>query len=640
MKSLRLLLRKIDIFGVPLNFKYKKEDKFSTTLGGIIIIAFCVLALVFGIYYFIPFYKRQNLSIIYYTMNIPETETIRFKDSQAAFAIGLDCEANGRFKAEDVFKLESRHVIYIKETNGSYHKAKQLLSSHKCKYEDFYNNYNNSFDYLKLKTYECLDNYDKNLQGIYADQIFSYYEFSVTAINDIDITFNNIDEYLEKNDCKLQIVYTDITIDLSNYKEPIKPFLNSFFIQVNPTLYIKRNVYFTNQYLYDDDSVLGVFDSKQDPDQIKTLFSRYEEYALYIGLNREIKRQQNYINYAKIYMRADLKKTEIRRTYQKVTEFYADASSILVALYEVLIIIISTINKFYGENSIIKKLFLFKGINNKYFNIQNKYNKINELISLTNSDSLSNNLMNNRSKNQRAVTQIFNINNNIDNKYIDFDTKDPISNRSRDSKRVFKTHRINRKKSSSKNIYTTEYLHKESERKYNVDVIHLKDEDKDKNDINALNTIGKDDLGNTYDKFEHKNIEYSFNCFEMIASLLFPCCLPGNTKIKNNYYNNGIDFLYQKLDIILYIRNVILFDIINQTIINNNKKQIINLLSRPVLSLDNKEAHELDIFYKNYKENEFEKFYDGMIDLINKPDKENREKNLIELSNKKLKALI
>ena len=118
MKSLRLLLRKIDIFGVPLNFKYKKEDKFSTTLGGIIIIAFCVLALVFGIYYFIPFYKRQNLSIIYYTMNIPETETIRFKDSQAAFAIGLDCEANGRFKAEDVFKLESRHVIYIKETNG------------------------------------------------------------------------------------------------------------------------------------------------------------------------------------------------------------------------------------------------------------------------------------------------------------------------------------------------------------------------------------------------------------------------------------------------------------------------------------------------------------------------------------------
>ena len=48
-------------------------------------------------------------------MNIPETETIRFKDSQAAFAIGLDCQENGRFKAADVFKLESRYVIYKKD---------------------------------------------------------------------------------------------------------------------------------------------------------------------------------------------------------------------------------------------------------------------------------------------------------------------------------------------------------------------------------------------------------------------------------------------------------------------------------------------------------------------------------------------
>ena len=278
MKSLRLLLRKIDIFGVPLNFKYKKEDKFSTSFGGLIIIAFCIVSLAFGIYYFIPFYNRQNVSIIYYTMNIPETEAIRFKDSQAAFAIGLDCQTHGRFKAEDVFKLESRYILYIKEKNGTYNKDKQLLSSHKCKYEDFYNNYNNSFDYLNLKTYECLDNNDKILKGIYSDQIFSYYEFTVTAINDSDTAFNNIDEYLEQNDCKLQIYYTDITIDLSNYKEPIKPFLNCVFIQMNPTLFIKRNVFFTNQYLYDDDFLLEVFDANEKPSQVKTLFSRYEEY--------------------------------------------------------------------------------------------------------------------------------------------------------------------------------------------------------------------------------------------------------------------------------------------------------------------------------------------------------------------------
>ena len=95
-----------------------------------------------------------------------------------------------------------------------------------------------------------------------------------------------------------------------------------------------------NQYLYDDDSIIALFNSETKPTQSKTLFSRYEEYALYLGLDREITRPSSYNNYAKIYIRADLKKTEIKRAYQKITEFYADASSILIGLYEFLIIII------------------------------------------------------------------------------------------------------------------------------------------------------------------------------------------------------------------------------------------------------------------------------------------------------------
>lgn len=48
-----------------------------------------------------------------------------------------------------------------------------------------------------------------------------------------------------------------------------------------------------------------------------------------------------------------------------------------------------------------------------------------------------------------------------------------------------------------------------------------------------LNIKGKDDLGNTHEKSEHQNIEYNFNFIEIIASLIFPCCLSGNLKLKN-----------------------------------------------------------------------------------------------------------
>ena len=381
MKSFRNFLRRIDIFGVPFNFRYKTKDKYSTPCGGFLFLLFVILALTFGIYYLIPFINRKNLSIIYYTMNIPETEVIKLKDSQAAFAIGLDCENKTAQDPYEIFNLEIKYVLYTKDMDGKYDKKKTPLVTHLCTYNDFYNNYDTSFDYLGMKNYLCLDNNDHKIEGIYSNQLFSYYEFSLTSKGHTSYA----EKYLKVNDCKLQMFYTDITIDLNNYKEPIKPFLNSFFVQLNPTLYIKRNVFFMNQYLYDDDELITVFDDEQKPKQTKTLFSRYEEYSLYLGLDRENNKPLISIeDYAKMYLRADTKKTEIKRTYQKLTEFYADASSLLIALYDFISVTLSIISNFYAEQAVIRKLFLFKEMDNKYFHFSKKSEKIQELVSLTN----------------------------------------------------------------------------------------------------------------------------------------------------------------------------------------------------------------------------------------------------------------
>ena len=55
MKSFKGFLRKIDIFGVPFNFKYQTKDKYSTPLGGFILLVIISLSLVFGVYYLLPF---------------------------------------------------------------------------------------------------------------------------------------------------------------------------------------------------------------------------------------------------------------------------------------------------------------------------------------------------------------------------------------------------------------------------------------------------------------------------------------------------------------------------------------------------------------------------------------------------------
>ena len=85
---------------------------------------------------------------------------------------------------------------------------------------------------------------------------------------------------------------------------------------------------------------------------------------------------------------------------------------------------------------------------------------------------------------------------------------------------------------------------------------------------------------------------------------------------------------------------MLLFDIINKTILDDPKKDIINFLSRPILSLTKNSFEEKDIFYESYKESDFDKFYESYSALVKKPNKKDREKKLLNLSQKQLKEFI
>ena len=139
-----------------------------------------------------------------------------------------------------------------------------------------------------------------------------------------------------------------------------------------------------NQYLSDDDYLFGIIKNFDNNVKRESLFSRYEEYFLYLGLNRSITNPSNLYNYAKVYVRADTKKTDIRRSYQKLMEFYANTTSLLIGIFRVLIIIFNFINEFYAENSIIKRIFFLKEFDdNIHFNIF-------KIESLTDSSSINN----------------------------------------------------------------------------------------------------------------------------------------------------------------------------------------------------------------------------------------------------------
>ena len=111
-------------------------------------------------------------------------------------------------------------------------------------------------------------------------------------------------------------------------------------------------------------------------------------------------------------------------------------------------------------------------------------------------------------------------------------------------------------------------------------------------------------------------------------------------KIKNEANERANNMLYKKMDIINYTRNMIILDIINQTILDDNKKKIINFLCRPVINVNQKVKYKTEDFYNNYKEKDFNKYYDCIQDLVQKPQKEDKEMRLISVSNEHLREFV
>ena len=671
MEAILNFLRALDSFGIAYNFRYRDKNKYKTAIGGSFCILFLILVGVLGILTFIPFVNRKNYTIVYYTMNLAETEEVNIFKSESNFAVGLSCEAK---KGEtrnilDLLNLKTSYVLFQKFLNGSYAKFNKPLITHKCTYNDFYNKYDGEFDYLGLSKYECISSKNFTIQGIYSNEIFSYFEFSVQAKNQSDQLLDTIESFLENNDCKVNFAYTDIIIDLDKYRSPITQYLNQIFIQLTPHLYIKRNIFFMNQYFTTDDNLMYIYGDLTP--EIMPLYSRYEEYSLYQGLNRKTNRFPNFDYFSKVYLRADLKKTIIKRKYQRLMEFYSSCHCLLNAIYKLLGILLNYINNFYGFHALSKFIFFFKELDDENnFNINKKSNMIKEVLSIINSKG--NILDNKKSKKKDMEKQdILSINKREEEDLEDIKDIQEVNLYNNNKKKVQNKNSRNSPKNTM-TFLTKETLEKEENtkkdnnddenknnyyrgktQKYKLDQKRKKNNirirfnfrNNNENNLYSSEKMGtnndKDSIGsnNTKKIDDNGHIKNTYNIFELFITQFFGCCLLNNLNIKNNAINKAKKILFKKLDVIKYIRNMILFERINQTNINDNEKILMNFFSRPIISVYTKEEkNEFEQFYENYEDKDFDNYYEQIIELANKSKKEEKDIKLLSISNEHLNA--
>ena len=553
-KKFRGFLRSFDIFGESFTFKYKEEDSHNTPFGGFICIIFYVLTFLYFINNFIPFLKKENFTLQYYTMNLEDTEEIKLSEKPIAFGFGLTVN-NTNADLSDLFKFR---VEYRKNNY-----PKKSINFNKCGLSDFHNLHDEYLEKVSIDEYYCIsqeDLSDNSPEGIYTGDNFAYYMISLESKYLDNATHNQlINDYLIESDCKLQMFYTDITIDVDDYKNPISSVLNSMFLQLDPTIIQKRNILFMNYHLTDEDSILHVVSGEEEP-IIKTGLSRIEDYAVYKGLNRVEKKTDDYNIYAKIYIRADNRKVEIYRTYQDLMDFYDETTAIFWTLYYIFIDLIASYDRKKATHSISKKLFFFEGT--KYINNE----KMKKLKDILNTNEIKENRKNIKlSQNEEDIEE------NI----------------------IY-----------TRNQKSSDNINKES----NTPSIN-----------NMNNEIKKDDV----------IINYSnYLLFEIIASCKL-CCKTEKFKKKLDLYEKAESIIDDKLDVIYYIRNMILFELINKIYLEND--EIINFLSRPII-----------YYTSSDKKSEFS-FSDISSDISNKTidqnqnnePKENNEQKKDKKNNKK-----
>ena len=234
-----------DFSSSPFTFTYNSSRTYSTICSGITLFLYIVAAILFLIGALVPLFKKENFTLHYYTMNLRKTDILDVHDKSASFAFGLDCRNENTTKeAEELLEL---YFGYVSRSHEFIQTIMNISQLHLCKPEDFLGELSNYYESLGLKNYYCLNkNHTINytLQGIFTDDIFEYFYIGLSSKNHSEEHHEKITTFLMQNDCKLQYYYTDVILDINDFKTPITYFMDSMFLQLNPQLYIKKNIYY------------------------------------------------------------------------------------------------------------------------------------------------------------------------------------------------------------------------------------------------------------------------------------------------------------------------------------------------------------------------------------------------------------
>ena len=609
----------LDFFGKNFNFKYKLHESYKNFMGGIISLIFLILVIIHTLISSIIFFNKEKTSINYYDSQISKTDSISFQNYSYGIGFLGSCDNNETNELfSNLFSYDFKFVT-ITKNNNSIEKKRYPINTHLCTYSDFYYNSLESLDLMEvIGTYFCPDLLNYTMKGIYNDEEFSYYEITIYAKYTNEEYYKEYYNLLINNDCKFHVVFPIISINMDNYLYPFKYNLFDLFLQLNPITYSKRNIFYKVQtfknfhhYFFD------VYDINYYLD-----YSLYDDYNLYKSKERFSNQYIDYDKFAKIYLRADSKRTNISREYEKISILISGITSFFYCIYLFLSIFLSYFKRFYAYNSVIRKIFKFHSIRD------------------TDTFELLNDLQKKLKINQILQYQKMNNNIPIFYKFVQTKRKSSILESISDSniqRSIFHNKNKDDKRDnnqSEKNESLLSFMKNENiEKKASKTNINI-----NSNYFDIQNSFNFKFNPAVIKMFERRlDISLKYNLYELLTYIFCKDLSKGNLSKKHKYMDKAMINLLNNLDIHVYFKKMQMIELFNFILFEPYQNTILKFLSKPYLSITSYKLNLIDFLPKMFKteftKQELTDFTQGYNKLLKIRKKNQIEEKLCKMAN-------
>ena len=356
--ELKRCLRKIDLFGQPIQLSFDGTPQQKSQVGGLLTLLLLVLFFILVSQSFLDIVLKSHLSTFTtenYETNPPYLDlSPRKMDWVISFNRPImNTWGNGSF-----FQIDLQQVTQTRDFAGNIIKTKDIIQLLPCNLEDF------SIDTKKallaittnVSSLLCPKREEKNyfVQGKFSSQQFSYIKIKVNGcVNTKNITCatkNEIDKVFSDNNNQInfQLYFVNNMINVNDLNQPITSFLDDrIYVTINRNKFQEFNYYFTKNKIFTDQSLVAN-DIKEDYNTF-TYENNYDSTMVDISSSS--------LAYCTLFLRSNFISKTHTRTFDKIWKFI----SYVGGVWSIFIMVFGIVGRSYN------KFKLFLRISNELF---------------------------------------------------------------------------------------------------------------------------------------------------------------------------------------------------------------------------------------------------------------------------------